>query len=199
MRLYIDFQSPASCLAMAPTLALVQRCGVRIEYLPFKTSQQPVPRRRDDETVGESHRRTRAASRRDIHLKYAAIQGTPMVFPQTFAQTDLALAALLYVRDEPLAFIQAAFNAYWQHHRDLNDAAVVRQLLREHGYDEAAFDREHWLGELDRCLAEATEANVIDAPCYLIEEQLFIGREHLPWIEALLCGNSPHSKLSQRR
>lgn len=32
----------------------------------------------------------------------------------------------------------------------------------------------------------AEEAGIVEAPAYVIENQLFIGREHLPWIEEII-------------
>lgn len=186
MRIYIDFKSPAALLAMKPTLALSARLGVTFEYLPFRTAQFKVPKESAGETRGESHRRVRALARRDTHLKYAAIQGTPMKFPGAPGVSDLAMAALLYVGSEPVKYMEAAFNAYWKEGQDLNDQSVVNGLLGDQGYDASGFDPERYLEEFAKVHHEAEEIGIIDTPAYVTDGHIFVGREHLPWVETLL-------------
>lgn len=181
MRIYIDFKSPAALLAMEPTLALSEKLGLRFEYLPFRTSQFPIPEEKPEETRGETHRRVRAIARRNTYQKYAAIQGTDLKFPNEPGETDLALAALLYVQPSPDKFIKAAFSAYWSEGQDLNDRDLVHRLLSAEG-----FGADKYLGELEQIYQEAEEIGIIDAPTYVVDGQIFLGREHLPWIETLL-------------
>lgn len=188
LRIYIDFKSPAAFLAMKPTLALQEKLGLTLEFLPFRTSQWAIPDEKNEETRGEAHRRVRALARRDTHLKYAALQDTPMTFRDEPGETDAALAALLLVQSAPEKFISSAFAAYWTGQADLNDASVVRSLLDGRGYDASAFDVEKHLAELATVQQEAEEIGIIDTPAYVIDGQIFVGREHLPWLETLLIG-----------
>lgn len=186
LRIYIDFKSPAACLAMAPTLALSQKLGQAFEYLPFRTREAAIPEQKSEETKGETHRRVRALARRETHLKYAALQGTSMRFREGSVETDMALATLLYVQPSPEKFIQTAFAAYWTGQQNLNDASVVEALLNSAGYDASSFDAGKYLADLDTIQQEAEDMGIIDTPAYFIDGQIFIGREHLPWIEAML-------------
>lgn len=188
LRIYIDFKSPAAFLAMKPTLALQEKLGLTLEFLPFRTSQWAIPDEKNEETRGEAHRRVRALARRDTHLKYAALQGAPMTFRDEPGETDAALAALLHVQSSPDKFISAAFAAYWTGQADLNDPAVVRALMEAGGCDPSEFDLEKRLAELEAVQRDAEEVGIIDAPAYVIDGQIFIGREHLPWLEAALNG-----------
>lgn len=186
LRIYIDFKSPAALLAMKPTRALAQRLGQTFEFLPFRTSQPPVPGKKDEETKGETHRRVRALARRATHLKYAAIQDTEMKFPDEPGQCDLALAALLYAQPSPDKFIEAAFRAYWSEGQDLNHPDVIEKLLTTSGYDASGFEPEKYLEDLVKVHRKAEEIGIIDTPAYIIDGQIFIGREHLPWIKTLM-------------
>ena len=38
---------------------------------------------------------------------------------------------------------------------------------------------------LDLSQAKSEEAGIVGTPAYVIEEQIFVGREHLPWIEEI--------------
>lgn len=188
LRIYIDFKSPAACLAMAPTFVLAQKLGLTFEYLPFRTRQSAIPAPKSEETKGETHRRVRALAQREMHLKYAVLQGTEMKFRDEPGETDMALAALLYAQSLPEKFMQAAFAAYWAGPQNLNDTAVVKALLDGAGHDASSFDARKYLAELDAVGQEAEALGVIDTPAYVIDGQIFIGREHLPWLETLLTG-----------
>jgi len=186
MRFYLDFKSPDAYLAMKPTLELVLRHDLEISWLPFRSVEQIVPDEKPHETKGETHRRVRAVARRRTHLMYADIQGIPMTFPEHPTSTDLALSALLTTGDSSVDFIRAGFQAYWVEQQDLNDPAVVKALLEDAGRDPS-----EWLGLDHKALLTenqraAGELGVVDVPAYLIDDQVFIGRAHLPWIESLI-------------
>ena len=187
LTLYIDFKSPGAYLALAPTLDLADRLGLTIDWRPFRTVERDVPKLGKEETVGESHRRVRAASQRALAIKYAAHQGIELQFPERAGDTDHALGVLAKIEGDPLPFIHGAFNAYWHAHADLNDIAVVHALLQESGVDyrgSLASAR----NDLDTAQEQAEDAGVVGAPAYIIAEQIFVGREHLPWIEEIARG-----------
>ncbi len=187
IKIYIDFKSPHAYLAMRPTLALLaEEPTVEAAWLPFETKQKPIPQAKTGENRSESHFRVRAEARQATHLYYADVLGLPMSFPEVPGETKLALAALNYCRADPLPFIDAAFHAYWVDHADLANEEVVRGLLERCGADAAGFDTAAALEALEQTFTAAQELGVIDTPAYIVADQLFIGREHLPWIRKLL-------------
>nr|WP_070959041.1 DsbA family protein [Hyphomonas sp. Mor2] len=181
LTVYIDFKSAPAYLAIAPTISLADRLGLELDWRPFRTVERDVPKLGKEETVGESHRRVRAASQRALNVKYAAHQGIDLRYPEPLGESDLALGTLLNVAGDRLPYIQAAFQAYWTDHQDLDDETVVTDLLNRIG---ASYDGD--LGrakdDLVRAQIAAEEAGIVGAPAYVIEEQIFVGREHLPWI-----------------
>jgi 2-hydroxychromene-2-carboxylate isomerase len=186
VRIYIDFKSGPAYLAMQPTLALLQRRGVSAEWLPFDSRVPVAPPARVDESRGETHLRVRQEQRQATCLKYAVIQGVPMRYPPDPGSTLCALAALLYVQPEPLSFIEAAFAAYWRDNLNLDDAGIVARLLHDGGYDADAFTATDYEAALDANQRDAEERGVFDTPMFILGEQMFLGREQLPWIESLL-------------
>ena len=183
MDVYIDFKSPAAYLAFAPTLTLAERLGVRINWHPVQTKQSAIPQIQDDEDRGATHRRVRAIARQNMHLHYANVLNVPMHFREAPGNTDLALTALETLSGDKVQFIAAAFRAYWTTDIDLSDPQTVKALLKENECDADLSDPE---GTLERVFERAQSRGAIDAPAYIVKEQLFIGREHLPWIEALI-------------
>ena len=180
----IDFKSPASCLAFEPTLELARETGVQIEWLPFSTRPFLIPEEKAEETVGESHRRVRAIAQRDTWLHYAAVQGREMHFSKTPAGSEAALAALAAIDGDPVPFIHAAFAAYWKEQADLDDEAVVAALLS--ALQVPLPDPQSASAKLLSVRAQAEEHGIFESPSFLIADQLFVGREHLPWIRSLI-------------
>ena len=190
MDVYIDFKSPTAYLALKPTLAMAEELGVTPRWLPIRTRQRAVAAPSEHETKSETHFRVRETQRHNMHLHYAALQQTPMRFRDDPGETDLSLAALLFAGPDHVAFIENAFSAYWATDDDLNDPATVMRLLTDSGLDPAQFDPETYLARLESHLEQAAQDRVIDAPAYLLAGQIFIGREHLPWIREILTDQS---------
>lgn len=189
LKIYIDFKSPASYLAFKPTLNMLERYQITAQWIPFQTKQEPLVEVGSNESRGDSHRRVRAQSRHDTHLLYAKLQNTPMKFPPQPGETDQALAALLQIKKTPEKFIRSAFGAYWVDNANLNDIDVVSTLLTEVNVDSSSWDRNTSIDQLKENQNSAEEASIVEAPAFVIDSQIFIGREHLPWIEAILASN----------
>lgn len=187
LTVYIDFKSPASYLAMKPTLDLTNRLNLAVDWRPFRSIERDIPRIDGHETVGERHRRVRAASQRALAIKYASHQGIQLKFPESPGATDLALGALFGLEGEKLPFIQAAFSAYWHDHADLDDARTVRRIIAASGAEYSADLREAQAAA-DLAQNQAEEAGIVGAPAFVIENQIFVGREHFPWIEEIARG-----------
>ena len=185
LTVYIDFKSPAAYLALNPTLDLAERLALTIDWRPFKTIERDVPKLGKEETVGESHRRVRAASQRALNIKYANHQGLDLIYPETIGATDLALGALRLIHGAPLSYIKAAFDEYWTDHRDLDDQVVVERLIRRCVPDQD-LDLNKAPGALQVAQEEAEDAGIVGAPAYVIDGQIFVGREHLPWVEEIV-------------
>lgn len=190
LSVFIDFKSPASFLAIKPLLSVAGRHDIALEWKPFRTFERDVPDITNDASVAQSHRRVRAASRRAIHQQYAGHQGIDLQFPKSAGNTDLALGALAAIGEDPLPFIQAAFDAYWSDHADLNDQEIVGALLAETIGVNLAQDEQNLRDILCNAQSEAEERGVVEAPAMIIQDQLFIGREHLPWIEEIILSGS---------
>ncbi|VWX61321.1 DsbA family protein [Sphingorhabdus sp. 109] len=184
LTVFIDFKSPASYLAFEPTLGLARETGVPVDWRPFAARPFLIPDKKADETVGERHRRVRAIARRDTHLHYAAVQGRNMHFATDPAGSDTALAALAGLEGDPVPFIRAAYDAYWTDQANLDDEAEVAGLLSD--VNLALPDMQSARETLDSIRAAAEESGIFESPSYVIADQLFVGREHLPWIGSLI-------------
>ena len=196
LSLFIDFKSPAAYLALKPALHLITSHELVVTWLPFAVKQPAIPKGRRDETLderrlnieretkGETHRRVRAEQRQKIHKMYADLSNTEMHFPTQATSTDLALNVLANLTIDPTSFVTRAFQAYWIEALDLNDAAVVEQLVNEAGLP---FTPELLLSTaMSACLDQAAEKGVFEVPAFVMDDQVFIGREHMPWLTELV-------------
>jgi len=187
LTIYIDFKSAASYLALKPTLAMIEETGVEARWLPFSSRLFKIPDENADENVGERHRRVRAIAQRDAHLHYAAVQKIDLQFSNSPESSDAALAALAVLNSDPVPFVLAAFQAYWSSQADLDDQATVSQLLNNCGHEIS-----NWpdaMAALQMIRENADEQKIFETPTFLIDGQIFVGREHLPWIRSIITGN----------
>ncbi len=193
VEIFIDFKSIASYLCVKPTLVAAAAGGFNLVWQPFSTRVKELPDVREDETKGETHIRVRETARRAIHQRYARGQGIELEFPDKFGATELALAGLHWLTqhspDAVERYIDACFTRYWHTHPDLNDLSTVQQLLEASGAATVAFAAETAIAEFERWQDQSVERGVIDAPAYFVADQMFIGREHLPWITQLARGH----------
>ncbi|MEP3421480.1 MAG: hypothetical protein ABJN35_07090 [Erythrobacter sp.] len=181
---YIDFKCAGSLLAIDPILALSRDVGFAIQWRAFSTLERDIPDTGAAADIIESHRATRARSRKALDQKYARMRGRDLIYPAIQKPADLALGALSQISGNPLAFISAAYDAHWNDHSDLDDPETVQSLLRRCGIDHSGNWDETRL-VFAAAQSQAEEAGIVDAPAFVIDDQLFIGRQHLPWIEEI--------------
>jgi hypothetical protein len=86
-----------------------------------------------------------------------------------------------------------AFRAYWALELDPASQPAVEALLEKIGVGAAAY-REWWAGEGAAAAASLAEAlrerGLSTVPCYLVNGEVFLGRQHLPMIRWILEGRS---------
>lgn len=187
LTIYIDFKSAASYLSLKPVLALVEETGIEARWLPFSSRPFKIPDEKADENIGERHRRVRTIAQRDAHLHYAAVQKIDLQFSNNLKFSDTALAALAFLDSDPVPFIRAAFKAYWSDQADLDDQNMVSQILKN-----CRCEIPDWpeaMAALQTIRENAMKQKVFETPTFLIDGQIFLGREHMPWIRSIITGD----------
>ena len=190
----IDFKSAIAYLAIGPTRAIAEQSGVAIDWQPFLVSSwKDYSAGSGTNDRGARHRRVRAEYiERDV-MRYAAAKG--LTIRGLHRQTDSTLAAigLLWTRLAAAArateYVQCVFDRYWCEQLNIADESAVRSLLEELGVPVAgfaAYASGEGRAELERLQAELAKAGVFDVPTYLLNGEVYVGRQHLPLIRALL-------------
>lgn len=192
----IDFKSPNAYLAIGPTCALAEELGVAVDWQPFLVApwKMPLsPSPGDDR--GTRHRRFRAEYLECDVTRYAADRGLAM--RGLYRQTDSTLAAigLLWAqRGGPsLAreYVESVFEGYWREQLDIEDERAVRALLAEINAPVSGFEtfvKGGGRAELERVQSKLRKAGVFDVPTYRLNDDVFLGRQHLPLIRCFWSG-----------
>ena len=180
----LDVKRPECYLALAPTRALAAELDIAVDWLP--TVASPHRRPPTGEGRGERHLRHRATyNAREIE-RYAAVRG--LVIKDIYRDPDSTrfgmamLAAKAHSEAALQTFLDRAFAAYWRSELDIEDGAALRRLLADVGVSTFAEDAAAFAALQERLVA----AGLFNAPAYLVGEEVFFGRAHLPMIRWLL-------------
>lgn len=198
----IDFKSPQAYLAIGPTCALAGEFGITIDWQPLivtPSKTAAAPPSGDDR--GARHRRFRADYLdRDI-ARYAADRGLAIGGLRRRTDSTLAAIGLLWAqRQGPSlvrAYVERVFEGYWQEALNIEDEGSIQALLTEIGAPVSGFEafvKGDARTKLARIQSELRDMGVFEVPTYLLNDDTFLGRQHLPLIRSRLA---PRSALPQ--
>lgn len=194
----VDFRRPGAYLALGPTCALADELGVEVDWLPCVVAplSPPKPAAPDDDR-GTRHRRARALyAERDL-VRYAADRD--LVLGDLYRAPDPSFAALglLWVKardaEAVRGYLERVFERYWRELLRLDAPSEIAGVLAELGVPTAGFDawaRGPGRPDLEALQAGLRAAGVFDVPAYVVGEEVFLGRQHLPMIRWLLTGRT---------
>ena len=193
--IFIDPFSVPSYLALKPTFELCAELKVMPVWHPFRAPLERRPSKDLDADVRQRHQRVRQEYRDHDYARYAAWQGIPFQRPAPAANRDLIDYALLRVGASPqaTAFLKALTRQLWggQPEPDgqaLADLTEIPTLLADFEHNGAS--------ALAGQTRQSDPLGIFDAPAFLIDGELFIGRQHLPALRHLLTVGNPFSPQS---
>lgn len=198
LRVLLDLRHPLAYLALEPALAFVESLALDADWLPLGVpplNRPSVPEHGDDR--GIRHRRSRAeAIAREIET-YAAAQGLMLREPYRRSNVEAGNLGWIWVRDQQSArldtYLRALFRGYWSRELDASRLESIAALVDSVDAQGAAF--------LDWCVEEGPRAaaalatelrdeGVFQVPAFVVEDEIFYGRQHLPMICWILEGRS---------
>jgi len=199
---YIDYKSPYAYLAIAPTYAMADQLGIEVDWRPFTLdipSYLGSARLNQEGKVVEENRapgqwlRVKYAYR-DVR-RYGSMRGIIVRGTVKIWDTSLAGIGMLWAKAQGPAVLRTytgiTYERFWKRELDVEDLAVIEDLLKEAGAPTAAF-RDYASGEgralHDRIQHGAFDAGIFGVPTYIINGEKFFGREHLPRIRWMLTG-----------
>jgi 2-hydroxychromene-2-carboxylate isomerase len=197
---YTDYKSPYAYLAKDLAYELERDYPVRLEILPYVLdipSFLGSARVDADGTVLEQNRN--AHQWRRVKYSYmdcrraARKRGLTIRGPQKIWDSALAAAGMLYAQRAGDAVFRRyhdlVFARFWQRELDIEDVAVLAAVLSEAGADGAGFAAYADEGRAEAAaIGRAAEAQgVFGVPSFVLNGELFWGREHLPEIREMLA------------
>ncbi len=194
----LDLRHPLAYLALQPTLAFAEALAIDVNWLPLEVPTLSAPSEpRVDDDRGTRHRRYRAqAIAREIQT-YAAVQGLELRDWYRSGPAALANLGWLWLREQRPErlprYLVETFRAYWSLALDPADPQQVAAQVARAGGDAAAFlawaEREGPTAAA-AVAAELRERGLFQVPAFVVGDEVFYGRQHLPMIRWILEGRS---------
>lgn len=197
---YFDYKSPYAYLAKDLVYELEDDCDVRIDWLPYdldlagfmgSARVDNAGRILEEERTAHQWRRVRYSymdCRRQARKRGLVIRGTQKIWDSTIAS-----CGMLYAKRQGDSIFRryhdAVFERFWKHELDIENPDVVGAVLTEAGADAAGFPA-YLEGkgpqELEHVCRAAEAIGVFGVPTFVVDGELFWGREHLPDIREML-------------
>ena len=201
LTVYTDYKSPYAYLAKDPIYELGADCGVELDWLPYTLD---IPSYLGSAELGPDREVVRAD--RSPHqwrkVRYAYMdcrrqankRGLTLLGTQKIWDSSLAAIGLLWARRQGGAVLRGysdrVFARFWRRELDIEDPGVVEAVLKEAGADVGGFGADlagPGRAEHDQIRSAAEAAGVFGVPSYIVDGELFWGREHLPAIAERLA------------
>ncbi len=204
LAVYIDLKSPYAFIAIEPTRAMAASLGVEVDWRPFTLD---IPSylgsaKLDGRGKVASSQRTpqqwtgvRYAyrdARRYANLRGKTLRGTVKIW-----DSSLAGVAMLWAKRQGHGlfdrFVDEAYARFWRRELDIEDLGVLESLLHDTGASSEgfrAFADGPGRAENDEINRAAFAAGVFGVPTYLVGDEMWFGREHLPRVAWLLGGRA---------
>jgi len=198
---YIDYKSPYAYLAKDLAYELEGDFGVQVDWLPYVLD---IPSFLGSARVDESGkvieeqrnphqwrrvRYTYMDCRRQAKKRGLVIRG-----PQKIWDSTLAAIGMLYAKRQGESVLHRyhdlTFERFWKRELDIEDPGVIDAVLAEAGADTVGFSAYHageGREELERICRAAEASGVFGVPSFVVNGELFWGREHLPDIRVMLA------------
>ena len=198
---YIDYKSPYAYLAKDLAYELERDFAVRVDWLPYvldipsflgSARVDDSGRVIEEERNAHQWRRVRYSymdCRRQARKRGLVIRG-----PQKIWDSALAACGMLYAKRQGDAVLRRynhiIFERFWKRELDIEDPDVIGAVLAESGANTtgfSAYSAREGRGELDRICRAEEAIGVFGVPSFVVDGELFWGREHLPDIRAMLA------------
>lgn len=188
---YFDVGSPTSYLAYTQLVKICERTSSTLIYLPmllggvFKATGNASPNEVAAKARYSIIDLQRFARRYDVPLNFNPY------FPINTLNIMRAVIAVQRLQPERfIHFIDCIFQALWINRLNLNDLAVLSDVLRQAGFDPDEVFK--WVNDplikdqLKSTTDAAVQRGVFGAPSMFIENELFFGQDRLDFIREVL-------------
>jgi 2-hydroxychromene-2-carboxylate isomerase len=211
---YIDYKSPYAFVAIEPTYQIEDDLGIEIDWRPLTLD---IPSylgsaRLDERGRVAEENRTPAQwegvryAYKDAR-RYAALQGLTLRGTVKIWDTSIAHIGMMWAKRQGRAVLRAysrgIYLPFWRRELDAEDHGVITAVLDSAGADVrgfASFLAGEGRVEHDAMQPAIFDAGIFGVPTYVIEREIYFGREHLPRVRWILGGRrGPAPDVAYRR
>ena len=202
LKVYIDYKSPYAFIAKDATYQLEDEFGIEIDWYPLTLNIGSYLGTAKKDNSGRVTESTRSPKQwlavkyayKDAR-RYAELRGLTLKGTQKIWDSSLAAIGLLWAkqqgRDRLKHYTDITYARFWQRELDIEDPAVIVTQLSEAGCETDGF-LEYLAGE-GRDVHDQLQEDVLDAgyygvPTYVIDGEVYFGRQHLPRVRWHLAG-----------
>lgn len=202
LAVYIDYKSPYAFIAKDPTYALEDRFGIEIDWYPLTlniASYLGSAKKDDGGKLVENNRSPRQwAAVKYAYMdarRYANLRGLTLKGTQKIWDSSLAAIGMLWAKrqhhDVLKTYTDIVYERFWRRELDIEDPAVIVSVLAEAGAEIDGFE-DYSDGEgreyHDRLQDDILDRGYFGVPTYVIDGEMYFGREHLPRVRWHLAG-----------
>ena len=184
IKLYYDYKSPFTYLAMAPAYALMESHRVRLNYIPRELNVRGAYGGDLDQRSERDWRKVRY-----LYLdarRYANARGIIVRGPQKIFDSKLALMSGLWA-DRHAIFRQYSdrvFERFFKRELNIEDGDALAAVMKEVGLDADGFKRyalNEGPRELEDAFATGDRDGVFGVPTFIVDGEPFWGHDRVEW------------------
>jgi len=188
---YFDFGSPAAYLAYTQLPKLSAATGAQAQLMPMLLGGV-------FQATGNASPATVPAKGRYVFVdfkRFANSYGVPLNTNPHFpiiTTTLMRMATGLQMQNDPqlTMFLDTVFKAIWVDAQNMNEPAVVAQVLTQAGLDAAALlalaNAQPTKDQLKSVTVRAVERGVFGAPTFFVGDDMFWGQDRIEQVKAAL-------------
>lgn len=201
---YVDIKSPYAFVAIRPTLALEAELGMRFDWRPLtldipsylgsaeKKKGKVVASKGRSQKTWNAIRYSYRDARRYAERQGLILKGTEKIWDSTLPNIGI-LWVMQTARDRLGDYFEAVYPPFWRRELDIEDVQVVEACLRAAGIDPdgfAAFAKGAGRAQHDNLQPQFHLNGIYGVPTYVLGEEIFFGREHIPYLRWALTGRA---------
>ena len=199
---YLDVKSPYAFLAKDPAYQLEDEFNIEIDWRPLTLDIPSYLGSAKTNTRGEVVESKRSPqqwlavryaymdAKRYARLNDIILYGTQKIWDSSFAGIAM-LWAKQHGRKELRSYLDIVYERFWRRDLDIENAEVMASVLLEAGVNTDGFvDYLYGQGRRihDELQGKLHPAGIFGVPTFVIDDEIYFGREHLPSIRWHLSG-----------
>jgi 2-hydroxychromene-2-carboxylate isomerase len=185
IKLYYDYKSPFTYLAMADAYALTESHRVQLHYIPRELNVRGAYGGDLDQRSERDWRKVRY-----LYLdarRYANARGIIIRGPQKIFDSKLALISGLWADQHDLfrPYSDRVFERFFKRELNIEDRDALGAVMKEVGLDAEGFKRyslHEGPHELEDAFAAGDRDGVFGVPTFVVDGEPFWGNDRVEWV-----------------